>query len=286
MQHAVIFCGLLATTRALVGVSPFLKSSSLRSTAEPEEPLVVSEPPVVTEPPIVTEPPVVTSRMQSSDEWYTRAFPWIERPALLDGTLAADGAFDPFGFVNSKVDLYTYREAEIKHARLAMLGAVGWILAELWDTPIAKVVGLPSILEANNGRDPSILNGGLGLISPFYWTFVIGFTAAIELRGEYLKTVAKESDKTWMLSGSWVPGDLGFDPLNLYTTLGGSETQSKYLMQTAELKNGRLAMLAILAFVIEEFVSGKPVVDLSPILFTPFPRVVEDLMLNAPPLYY
>jgi hypothetical protein len=48
----------------------------------------------------------------------------MERPAALDGTLAGDVGFDPLGFAKSKNDLMNYREAEIKHARLAMLAAV------------------------------------------------------------------------------------------------------------------------------------------------------------------
>ena len=40
-----------------------------------------------------------------------------------------------------------YREAEIKHARLAMLAAAGWPLAELWHGPLAKITGSPYALD-------------------------------------------------------------------------------------------------------------------------------------------
>ena len=172
----------------------------------------------------------------------------------------------------------------MKHARLAMLAAAGWPIAELWDGPIANVLHLPSIVEQNGGRDPSVLNGGLGLISPVYWVGVVALAGAIEFVGETNKARQKAEDSTWMLTGSWVPGDLGFDPLGLYTTFGDN-AQAKMLMETAELKNGRLAMVAILSYVIEEVVSGKPVVELTPLFFEPFWKVVEDLMFAAPPLY-
>jgi hypothetical protein len=45
----------------------------------------------------------------------------MDRPPLLDGSLAGDRGFDPLGFITSKEDLIWYREAEMKHARLAML---------------------------------------------------------------------------------------------------------------------------------------------------------------------
>jgi len=227
---------------------------------------------------------VDVARPRMGSEWYNLALPFAARPPMLDGTLAADAGFDPMGIVNSKVELYNYREAEIKHARLAMLGAAGWPLAELWDSKLADLFGLPSIIDENGGRDPSVLNGGLGLVSPVYWAAVVALTAAIELRGETIKAQRKRDDKIWMLSGSWIPGDLGFDPLNLYTALGETP-RGKFLMETAELKNGRTAMVAITIFVLEEFFTGKPVVDLTPIFFEPLPKVVEDLMFAAPPLY-
>lgn len=256
---------------------------------------VVAEVPVVAEEPVVAEVPVVAvveepvamppkPLVRTGSEWYMLALPWAPRPPYLDGTLAADAGFDPAGFVNSKTELYNYREAEIKHARLAMLGAAGWPVAELYDTSIANLFGLPSIIEQNAGRDPSVLNGGLGLISPVYWAFVVALTGVIELRGEQIKNQKKQADKAWMFTGSWVPGDLGFDPLGLYTALSPN-ARGKYLMETAELKNGRLAMVAILIFVIEEFFTGKPVVELTPLFFTPFPKVVEQLMFSAPALY-
>ena len=51
----------------------------------------------------------------------SQSLPWMPRPSALDGTLAGDVGFDPIGFAKSKDDLMNYREAEIKHARLAML---------------------------------------------------------------------------------------------------------------------------------------------------------------------
>jgi hypothetical protein len=53
----------------------------------------------------------------------------------LDGkTLAGDEGFDPLGLSNIEdlgVDLYWLQEAEIKHARVAMLAVVGLFAQEL-----------------------------------------------------------------------------------------------------------------------------------------------------------
>jgi Chlorophyll A-B binding protein len=51
----------------------------------------------------------------------SESLPFMLRPEALDGSMAGDVGFDPFGFAKTKDDLMYYREAEIKHARLAML---------------------------------------------------------------------------------------------------------------------------------------------------------------------
>ena len=283
MARIVLALAALATTRAL---QPARRTTSLRAAPVDEAPVAAEAPVAVDEAPVVIpEPPKPVPRNDVvRSNWYDLALPFSPRPAVLACDLAADAGFDPAGLATSKVDLYNYREAEVKHARLAMLAAAGWPIAELWDGPIAGVLHLPSIVEQNGGRDPSVLNGGLGLISPVYWVGVVALAGAIEFVGETNKARQKAEDSTWMLTGSWVPGDLGFDPLGLYTTFGDN-AQAKMLMETAELKNGRLAMVAILSYVIEEVVSGKPVVELTPLFFEPFWKVVEDLMFAAPPLY-
>ena len=49
----------------------------------------------------------------------SQSLPFMERPTFLDGLMAGDVGFDPFGFAKSESDLMNYREAEVKHARLA-----------------------------------------------------------------------------------------------------------------------------------------------------------------------
>lgn len=55
----------------------------------------------------------------------SKAIPFLACPALLvESNLAGNAGFDPLGFVQNPDDLSAYREAEIKHARLAMLVGV------------------------------------------------------------------------------------------------------------------------------------------------------------------
>merc|ERR1711988_946263 len=56
------------------------------------------------------------------------------------------------------------------------------------------------------------------------------------------------------------PGDLSFDPLSLKPTIMALGTSPEKL-HNAEVKHGRAAMLGIVGFVIQEFVTRVPVLD-------------------------
>jgi len=71
----------------------------------------------------------------------SQSVPFMKRPQYLTGRLAGDVGFDPLGFVKSESDLMNYREAEIKHARLAMLAAAGWPLSEIFDKKNSRSPG-------------------------------------------------------------------------------------------------------------------------------------------------
>lgn len=183
----------------------------------------------------------------------------MKSPAILDGRLAGDVGFDPLGFSKSNKTLYWMREAELKHGRLAMLAAIGWPLSELWHKPIAEFMQLDSIL-ASGDRAPSILNGGL---SSIYASGML--MASIAIAGILEGKSMNSGEVFWNAEKSehYKPGDLGFDPLSLYT----KRNEDKKDMELAEIKNGRLAMVAISAYVAQEVVTGLPVVQQTPYLF-------------------
>lgn len=87
-------------------------------------------------------------------------FNQFDAPAVLDGSLAGDAGFDPLGVAQSKENLFTLREAEVKHARIAMLAALGWPVSELYHYQISQSFGQQALL-AEGGKAPSVLNGGL-----------------------------------------------------------------------------------------------------------------------------
>merc|ERR1712108_29561 len=113
-----------------------------------------------------------------------------------------------------------------------MLAVVGWPLAELFDKKIANLLDLPVALTST-GASPSFLNGSLEKIDPVYWLIVASIAGLAELGSQEAQ---EEKGK------NYVPGDCGFDPLGLFP----SDKEGQFLMQTKEIKHGRIAMVAIL----------------------------------------
>ena len=254
---AAIILASLASTSAFTTRLASKPATSLRmSEPTPEDSEPISEP-VAQEDPYSVDKPLFAS--DSSAEM-SMALPFMERPSALDGSMAGDVGFDPLGFAKSEQDLMNYREAEIKHARLAMLAAAGWPLSEVFDKKIASALNLPAVVDAAD-RAPSVLNGGLGKVSPVYWAACLIGAAAVEAYGLSQKGKA-----------DYFPGKLGFDPLGLYP----SDEAGQMRMQTTEIKNGRLAMIAITAFAAQEFVSKLGVVDETPFFFKPIGSVLTE----------
>merc|ERR1719398_649699 len=157
--------------------------------------------------------------------------PKIKTMRVGDGTLAGDMNFDPLQISDSPSALAWYREAEIKHARLAMLAAFGW--------PVSELTNFGDLLT-EDGRAPSLLNGGLGNINIAYWVAVVGLAVFAESKG---------LDKQYGKKEDYLPGMLGFDSF-------GADSPS---MRNAEITNGRVAMVAITVFALEEALIKGPI---------------------------
>ena len=166
------------------------------------------------------------------------SLPFLPRPATLKGELAGDVGFDPFNFARTEEQLLSMRQAELKHARIAMLATVGWFAAELLHQPLADSWGLPSLLGFGD-RVPSTLNGGLDNIAPGF--YVSALIAASYF--EFMSIGLEEMPRLW-------------DPLGLYP----KDIEGQKRMELAEIKNGRLAMVAIVGFAIQELFTHVGVV--------------------------
>ena len=172
----------------------------------------------------------------SADE-FVRALPGVSAPF---------GFFDPAGFTEGQSieELKRLREAEIVHGRVAMLAALGFLVGESGFNPLfgGSINGLA-------------INQFQQVPSPFWelLTAAIGVAEA----GRASRGWVEPGNGLFQLRATYAPGDLGFDPLGLKPT-GAAELKD---MQTQEINNGRLAMLAVAAFVVQEEISGLTIAE-------------------------
>jgi len=130
------------------------------------------------------------------------------------------------------------------------MAAAGWPLSEILDGPLSRLFGLPTLL-VEGGRAPSLfaLTGPQG-----------GFVLLAALATSVLEV--KTLDNVYGLTPTeYTPGDLGWDPLEL--------KDKRPDMDLAEIKHGRLAMLAVAGFAVQEFLYGTSVVSQTPQFFRP-----------------
>merc|ERR1711939_365854 len=192
----------------------------------------------------------------------------VATPPVLKDFLADHGAdlsiddiaWDPLNLA-TEANLADYREAELKHGRLAMLAVAGYFASEAWEPIFAKIVGAKDELIETAGRAPSLLNGGLEESQIPWFLLTVGIGASF---AEIFSKQLKQANPAM-----YEPGNMGFDPLGLFPT--DKAEQDEYKL--AELKHGRLAMVAIALIVLEEAISGTSFLKESPILWNEIGRI-------------
>lgn len=135
------------------------------------------------------------------------------------------------------------------------------------DRSIADFFDAPTMLDEGD-RVPSVLNGGMGKISPEFWGFCVGLSAAIDMYG-----VAKARRG----GNDYFPGNLGFDPMNFFPT----DKDGQERVKLAEIKHGRAAMVGVLGYVWEEYTTKMAIVDDTPVFFQPITESVEEALVEA-----
>jgi len=149
-------------------------------------------------------------------------------PADEVGNTAPLGFFDPLGFskVGDKQGFRNLRLAEIKHARVAMMAAVGLLVQDFVQFPGFQKV-------------PS----GIGAVTSGNGT--IGFAVLFVVSGVFELVFWKQDPNKQV-------GDFG-NPLQP----GGAALGYNSDMRNFELNNGRFSMFAAIGIIAAEIVSGK-----------------------------
>merc|ERR1719152_9079 len=152
--------------------------------------------------------------------------------------------FDPLGFAKgkSKDEVYTLREAEITHSRVAMLACAGFLVQEKIH-PLFSGDGGPAIDQ-------------IPALPVWVWGVMlagIGNAEQVRIAKGWQKLDPRTSTASQTLRDGYIPGDLGFDPAKIRP----KSPEKLRLMQERELANGRLAMLAAAGFLLQEALTGQ-----------------------------
>jgi hypothetical protein len=130
-----------------------------------------------------------------------------------------------------------YRAAELKHGRIAMLAAFGQLHQYFFR------INDPVFSE---GDKPYKALAQVWEQRPLAAAQILLAIFAVEALGQFNQVKPGQA-----------PGDLGFDPLNLRP----SDAEAWEKTQLRELKNGRLAMLAVSGMMYTEWITGNGVLE-------------------------
>jgi len=182
--------------------------------------------------------PLVGNRRIARTAMQEKAFD-VKDLAGITGPL---GFFDPLGFTTDKSEgkIRFYREVELKHGRIGMLAALGFLVGENFHPLFGGNIDVPAYLAFQQTPLQT------------FWPAVVTALAILEVFSVFSFN-SPAGGEPWSIRSDHVPGDLGFDPLNLKPT----DPAEFKTMQTKELNNGRLAMLAAAGMIAQEFATGQ-----------------------------
>ena len=179
-------------------------------------------------------------------------------------------------------------EAELLHARWAMLGAIGCLIPEALShyCGLADAIAEPIWWKVGY----SVLHDGVEInyaglqgfrIAGDKGVLAIAACQLVLMGGpEYARRVGIESLEP---VGIFLPGDINYPGGQLFDPLNLSENPEEFLVQQVkEIKNGRLAMISMLGYAAQAVVTGKgPLENLEDFLSDPIhENVVAKLLFQ------
>jgi len=167
----------------------------------------------------------------------------IQKDAMA-GKTAPLGYFDPVGFSTNIAGetLAFFREAELKHGRVAMFATLGIIAGEKF-SPVFGAKDVPPAAMLFGQATPA------GAAT--FWGGAFIAVAALELGMMNFQQFSSKVDYKDPLQA----GNFGWDPLGLQP----KEAARFKTLQDKELNNGRLAMFAAMGILAQEMVTGKKI---------------------------
>merc|ERR1711934_422506 len=171
----------------------------------------------------------------------------------MPGVLAPMGFFDPLGFCSAddvtEGKIKFYREVELKHGRVGMLAALGFVVGENFHPLFGGNIDVPAYLAFQETPLQTFWPAVVFAIAIPEIFSVFSFDTPALFAGP----LGKKGGMPWTIRSDFESGDLGFDPLGLKPT----DPAELLAMQNKELNNGRLAMIAAAGMIVQELATGE-----------------------------
>jgi hypothetical protein len=154
--------------------------------------------------------------------------------------------WDPMGFCSkagvTEGKIKFYREVELKHGRVGMLAALGLVVGENYHPLFGGDIDVPAYLAFQQTPLQT------------FWPAVVLAIGVSEIYS-VMSFNPVPGGEMWSISSEHESGNLGFDPLEVKPT----DPEELKQMQTDELTNGRIAMIAAAGMIAQELATGGKV---------------------------
>jgi hypothetical protein len=165
----------------------------------------------------------------------------------MEGVTLPFGFFDPLGLSNNASDelICWYREAELKHGRVAMAAFVGFLINYSDITFPANLTMSGEKFSSLGTKAP--LAAWDNISDKGKWS-ILGFIGLLEVLGEAEKPHYMRGGKSGTNKLVWNFGD---------KYLSGKTEEQKRSSRNAEINNGRLAMLGVMSLIAGSTIQGS-----------------------------
>ncbi|XP_059633615.1 photosystem I chlorophyll a/b-binding protein 5, chloroplastic [Cornus florida] len=203
--------------------------------------------------------------------------PGLDPPSYLDGSLAGDFGFDPLGLGEDPASLKWYVQAELVHARFAMAGVAGILATDL--LRVTGISNLPVWYEAGAMKFSFASTRTLFIVQ----LILMGFVETKRYM-DFANPGSQAKDGSFFGLEAALEGlEPGYPGGPLLNPLGlAKDIKNAKVWKLKEIKNGRLAMVAMLGFFVQASVTHVgPVENLLDHLSDPWHRTVIQILASS-----
>ncbi|WJX41371.1 Photosystem I chlorophyll a/b-binding protein 5, chloroplastic [Trifolium repens] len=203
--------------------------------------------------------------------------PGLDSPTYLDGTLPGDFGFDPLGLGEDPESLKWYVQAELVHCRFAMLGIFGILVTDL--LRVAGVSNIPVWFEAGAVKYEFANTGTLIVVQ----LLLMGY-AETKRYMDFVSPGSQAKEGSFFgLEASFGGLEPGYPGGPLLNPLGlAKDIKNAHDWKLKEIKNGRLAMVAILGIFVQASVTHVgPIDNLVEHLSNPWHKTIIQTLASS-----